>query len=105
VGGGGHCGFGETGGHELKPRHLRGRVLHGNAIGTQIGVRHTAVKPCGFGVIKVVDEDFLGQRERSAEFRTAPGQAFVEGAIDLVDKLNGGFGKYRHGGLRFLSLR
>ena len=38
VDGGGHGDLGQAGGHELQQRHLRRGVLHGDAVGVEVGV-------------------------------------------------------------------
>ena len=57
----------EPGGHELEQRHLRGRVLHRDAVGVEVGVRAPALEVLALGIAEVVDEDLLGERQRPAE--------------------------------------
>ena len=54
-------------GHELQQRHLRGRVLHGHAVGIEVGVAAPPFEPGGLCISQMVDEDLLGQGERVIE--------------------------------------
>ena len=62
-----HGHLGEAGGHELQQRHLRGGVLHRDAVGPQIGVGPAALDLLVLGVVEVVDQDLLGEGERTAQ--------------------------------------
>ena len=64
--------LGQAGGHELQQRHLRGGVLHGDAVGVEVGVAAAALELLALGVGEVVDEDLLGERERAAEAVDGP---------------------------------
>ena len=66
---------GEPGGHELEQRHLGGGVLHGDAVGVEVGVAAAPLELLALGVGEVVDEDLLGEGERPAEPLAAEGGA------------------------------
>ena len=67
VDGGRHGHLGQAGGHELQQRHLGGGVLHGDAVGVEVGVGCGPARCPGSRVAEVVDEDLLGEGERPAE--------------------------------------
>ena len=67
VHGGRHGHLGQAGGHELQQRHLRGGVLHGDAVGVEVGVAAAPLELLALGVAQVVDEDLLGEGQRPAE--------------------------------------
>ena len=52
---------GQAGGHELQQRHLRGGVLHGDAVGVEVVVAAAALDRLAGGVDEVVDQDLLGR--------------------------------------------
>ena len=83
VHGGGHGHLGEAGGHELQQRHLGGGVLHGDAVGVEVGVAAAPLELLALRVAEVVDEDLLGEGERPAEALAAEGGALGEAAVDL----------------------
>jgi hypothetical protein len=89
----------EAGGHELEQRHLRGGVLHGDPIRTEVGVALAAGELLALGVEQVVHQDLLAQRERSSEPAAAErdplGQPAVDG-LDQLDRRRGGDG-HAHG--------
>src|SRR5690606_18952211 len=97
VRGGGDLDFGQAGGHELKPRHLGGRVLHGDAVGAQIDV---AVAPLEFliGGVEVVHQDLFGKGQSAAETGAGGGDAFVQMAVDVVNQLDRGTCLHCHRG-------
>ena len=64
-----HRDLGQAGGHELQQRHLRGRVLHRDTVGIEVGVAATALELLAVRVAQVVDEDLL--RRASAAGRAA----------------------------------
>ncbi len=70
VDGGGHRDLGQAGGHELEQRHLRGGVLHGDAVGVEVGVGAAPLGAGRLGVAEVVEQDLLGEGQRLA--RPAP---------------------------------
>ena len=75
--GGRHRDLGQTGGHELQERHLRGGVLHGDAVGAEVGVGLASLELLVLGIVEVVDEDLLGQREAATEPAPTDGHAFA----------------------------
>ena len=86
----------EAGGHELQPGHLRGGVLHRDAIGTQVGVGDPTLHTAVLDIVEMVDQDLLGERERSPETGSADRKAFIEPCVDVVDKLDWGSRKNGH---------
>ena len=44
---GGHGDLGQAGGHELEQRHLGGGVLHGDAVGVEVGVAAAPLEAAG----------------------------------------------------------
>ena len=77
VHGGGHGHLGEAGGHELQQRHLGGGVLHGDAVGVEVGVAAAPLELLALaGRARWLIEDLLGEGEGptealAAERRTA----------------------------------
>ncbi len=67
VDGGGHGRLGPSGLHELKERHLRGGVLHGNTVGTQAHIALAALELGRFRVVEVTEDYLVGKRERPAQ--------------------------------------
>ncbi len=61
----------EPGGHELEQRHLCGGVLHGDTVGVEVGVAVAALQFLVLRVGQVVDQDLLGERQRTSEAVTA----------------------------------
>ena len=92
VNGRGHGGFGQTGGHELQQCHLRGGVLHGHAVGIEVGVASATLHLLSGRVDEVIDEDLLGQGEGTTEARAPQGHALGQSAVDAVDEFDGGAG-------------
>ena len=68
----------QAGGHELQQRHLGGGVLHGHAVGVEVGVAAAPLELLALGVGEVVDEDLLGERQRPAEPLAADGDPVGE---------------------------
>ena len=64
-----HLDLVEAGGHELEQGHLGGGVLHGHAVRAQVGVRAAPLELLARRVVEVVDEDLLGQGQRSMRRR------------------------------------
>ena len=64
--------LGQAGGHELEQRHLGGGVLHGDAVGVEVGVAAAPLELLAVRVAQVVDEDLLGKRERAARGARGP---------------------------------
>ena len=95
--GGGHGDLGQAGGHELQQRHLGGGVLHGDAVGVEVGVAAAPLDAAGLGVAEVVDQDLLGEGERATEALAAERDPLGEAAVDAVDQLDGGVGGDGHG--------
>ena len=78
---------GEAGRHELQQRHLCRRVLHGDSIGMKVVVGAAALDGRGW-IAEVVQQDLLGQRQRSPESLAtggAPGNQCVVHALDQFD--------------------
>ena len=82
----------QAGGHELQQGHLGRGVLHGDAVGVEVGVALAAHQLLARRVDEVVDEDLLGQRERSPEALAAERGALGERGVDALDELDGGGG-------------
>ena len=59
--------LGQTGRHELQQRHLGGGILHCDAIGMEVGVRDTPLQVLTLRIGQMVDENLLGEGQRSAE--------------------------------------
>ena len=57
----------QAGGHELQQRHLRGRVLHRDAVGSVVGVVDAALEADRLRVVGVGEQHLLGERQRAAE--------------------------------------
>ena len=83
-----HGHLGQAGGHELQQRHLRGGVLHGHAVGVEVGVAAAALELLALGVGEVVDEHLLGERERPAEAAAPEGGAVGQGRVDALHQLD-----------------
>ena len=47
-----HRDLGQAGGHELQQRHLRGGVLHGDAVGVEVGVAAAALELLAVRVVR-----------------------------------------------------
>ena len=84
----GHGDLREAGGHELEQRHLRGGVLHGDAVGVEVVVGAAALELLALRIGEVVDEDLLGEREGSPEASPAQRGALGQGGVDLFDQLD-----------------
>ena len=84
--------LGEAGGHELQQRHLGGGVLHGDAVGVEVGVALAAHEVLALRVEEVVQEDLLGEREWPAEALAADGGPLGKRGVDALDELDGGGG-------------
>ena len=83
------CGdFVEARGHELEQRHLRGGVLHRDAVGAEVGVGAPAFELLGLGIAEVVHQDLLGKGEGTAEAPTPDGSAVGEGRIHAPHQLD-----------------
>jgi hypothetical protein len=100
-----HGGLVEPGGHELEQRHLGGGVLHGDAVGVEVGVADAPVEPGALRFAQVVEEHLLGEGQRSTEALAAEGGAFAEPAVDGVDELDRGGGGDGHARLLPACLR
>ena len=70
VDGGGDGGGGESGGDELEHSHLGSGILHGDAIGAEAEVAHTALDLLGLRVIEMAVYYFLGIGEWTVEATT-----------------------------------
>ena len=104
VDGGGDCSLGKTGGHELQQCHLSGGVLHGDAIGVEIGIAAAALEFLVLRIAQMVDENLLGKGKRTAEALTAERDSLGEAAVDGVDQFDRSVGGNSHGGA-FLNSR
>jgi hypothetical protein len=58
--------------------------LHGNTVGTEVGIAAAAFHFLICWVGKVVDENFLGERQWATEALAAKGCALHKGAIDGI---------------------
>ncbi|TPW12294.1 MAG: aconitate hydratase, mitochondrial precursor [Acidimicrobiaceae bacterium] len=73
----------QAGGHELQQSHLRRRVLHRDPVGMEVVVRPTALdRACRVG--EVVEEDLLGEGERTTEPLASGGNASIECGVGTV---------------------
>ena len=79
----------EPRGHELQQRHLRGRVLHRDAVGPVVGVVGAPLEPDGVRVLGVREQHLLGVRERPPQAVTAHRDPFRVAAVDLLDERDG----------------
>ncbi len=93
----------EARGHELQQRHLRGRVLHRDAVGMEVGVRVPALEVLGLGIAEVVHEDLLGERERSAEASAADGHSVGERGVHAVHEIDRRLRSHSHVALLWLT--
>ncbi len=79
----------EARGHELEQRHLRGGVLHRDAVGAVVGVVDAALQPDGVRVLGVREQHLLGARERPPEAATGHRDPFRVAPVDLFDERYG----------------
>ena len=70
--------------------HLGGGVLHGDAVGAEVGVGDAPLEPTRARVVEVVDQDLLGERQRPTEPLAADRQTLVEGRVDTFDEVEWG---------------
>ena len=87
--------LGKPGGHELQQRHLGGGVLHRHTIGSEVGVALAAFELLAGRIGEVVDEDLLGERERTAEPLPPEGDAFGQRCVDTVRRVRWGWRPWR----------
>ena len=71
--------------HELQQGHLCGRILHGHAIGIEVGVTSAAHHFLSGWINEVVDQNLFGQREGATKALTAEGRSLGERGIHVVD--------------------
>ncbi len=100
------CGdFVEAHGHELEQRHLRGGVLHRDAVGAEVGVGAPAFELLGLGIAEVVHQDLLGEGEGTAEAAAPDGSAVGEGRIHAPHQLDRRLRSHSHVWPPFLARR
>ena len=87
----------EAGGHELEQRHLGGGVLHGDAVGVEVGVADGPARaPGASGSRRWLTQDLLGEGERPAEaLRGRAATRSGRRCVDAVDQLDRGVGGRR----------
>ena len=91
VHGGRHRHLGQARGHELQQRHLRGGVLHGHAVGVEVGVGTAPRRgPAPRGSRRWLIEDLLGEGERPAEALAAEGDPLGEPRVDARRRARSG---------------
>ena len=83
-----HGHLGQPGGHELQQRHLRGGVLHGDAVGPQIGVGATPLDLLVLGVVEVVDQDLFGERERTPQASATDRNPLGQRGVDALHEFD-----------------
>ena len=77
----------QTSGHELQQRHLCGGVLHGHAVGMEVVVGAGPLERL-VGVVHVVEQDLLGERQRSPESGSTCGATGRQCAVDALDQFD-----------------
>ena len=87
----------EPGCHELQQGHLGRRVLHGDPVGPQIDIGAAAFDLFVLGVVEVVEEDLLGEREAPSQPSPPDGDPLGQAVVDRGDELDGGPGGGGHG--------
>ena len=92
----GYGGLVQAGGHELEQRHLRGGVLHCDAVGVEVGVALAAFHLLCRWVDEVIDEDLLSQRQRTPESVPTESDSFVQSCVDGFDEFRRGGGSRVH---------
>ena len=104
--GGRHGDARQVGRDELEQGHLRGCVLHRDAVGAVVGVVDTAPEADGLRILAVGDQHLLGEGQRAAE--AAPSRCHAVGiaGIERLDDLDGRGGPdLRLSHLRSVSFR
>ena len=84
---------------ELQQRHLRGRVLHGDAIRPIVAVVHRTIEADGLGIVGVCDQDLLGEAQPTAEATPGDISAIGEALVRGTNQLDGRGGDNGGGGL------
>ncbi len=93
----------EPRGHELQQRHLRGGVLHGDSIRTEVGVGVSALDLLVLRITEMVDEDLLRESEWPAESTPAEGSPVGERGVDALHELDRRLCSHSHGWPPFLT--
>ena len=88
--GGRHGGGGQTCGHKLQQRHLRGGILHGHTVGCEVGVTAAAFNFLALRVVQMVDQNLFGQREWATKSLAGHGHIAGQFGVDVVDQRDGG---------------
>jgi hypothetical protein len=84
---GGHRGLVPAREHELEQRHLRGGVLHRDAVGVQADIARARLELRGRGLGEVAVEDLLGVGERAVQALAHRGDVAREGLVDALHQL------------------
>ena len=92
--GGWHGRGGQAGGRKLQQRHLRGGVLHGHAVGVEVGVAAAAFNFLAGWVGQMVHQNFLGQRQRAPQAFAGDGYVAGQLVIHVFDEFDGGVGTH-----------
>jgi hypothetical protein len=74
---------------ELEDRHLRGRILHGDAVGPQLEIRGTGLERLLPGVREVAEQHLLRVGERPAEPLAHDLEVLLERGVDVANELGG----------------
>ena len=83
-------GGGKASSHELQQGHLRGCILHCNAVWCEVGVAASAIHILCLRIAEVVDQNLFGQCQVSTKAFTPEGNICGEGAIHAIDEFDWG---------------
>ena len=81
--------LGQAGRHELQQGHLRRGVLHRDAIGTQVGVGTAPFDLLVLGIVEVVDQNLLGERQGTTEAPPTDRHPVGQGAVNAANEVDG----------------
>ena len=85
----GHLHLRDARAHELEERHLRRRVLHGDAVRPQQEVRLASRELLRSGLVEVAEDDLFRERERTAKTRPHLLDALLHLPVRVLDKSRG----------------
>ena len=69
---------------------MGGRILHGDPVGMKVGVAVAALEFLVCRVCEVIDENLLGQRERTIETVAADLDVARQGGVNTLDEFDRG---------------